>query len=403
MIRTKRATRRLGSVAVAALLALPSGAQPQVDAATAGILSSAIDALANEQYGVAQSLVTKLERESLSALERSRVEQILFNVSYHERRYDDAQRHLQRSIDAGGLSERELEQARYQRAQMLMAEERWEDGVAALEAWLATAAQPQSSAYYLLAVGYYQSGDFAKALPAVRAAIERMEVPQESWLTLQLAVHLQQEQLEDAVAILNRLVTIAPDKKTYWLQLSSVYGKLEDYPNALAVMQVAYGAGLLTESSEILRLADLLLFNKVPARAAQVLEESLAANTVPADEATYSKLGNAWIASRDFDRAVLPLQQAAELAPTGAPFLRLGEVQIQREDWPAAEASLTNAIAKGGLRNTADAQFLLGVTLFSQGRTAEARSWFEQSRQEPRHRDMSERYIAAIAEQPRTF
>jgi tetratricopeptide (TPR) repeat protein len=393
--------RRSGIAVLATLLALECGAQPRLDPATAGILSSAIDALTNEQYGAARSLIARLDRARLSPFERSRAEQILFNVAYHERRYDAAHEHLQRAIDAGGLSESEVAQARYQRAQMLMAEERWHDGVAALEAWLATAAQPQSSAYYLLAVGYYQAGDFAKALPAVRAAIDRMEQPQESWLSLQLALHLQQEQFHDALAVLNRLIVVAPDKKAYWLQLSSVYGALEDYGNALAIMQLAYDNGMLTDGAEILRLADLLLFNRVPLRAAQVLEESLAASRVARDETSYTKLSNAWLEAGEFDRAVAPLENAAELAPTGASFVRLGQVHLQRESWAMAEAALARALAKGGLRDAAEAEFLMGVTLFEQGRVAEARSWFEEARAGQAHREIADRYLGVIAEQSR--
>jgi tetratricopeptide (TPR) repeat protein len=390
---------RSGIAVLATLLALECGAQPRLDPATAGILSSAIDALTNEQYGAARSLVAKLERESLSPFERSRVEQILFNVAYQERRYDAAHEHLQRAIDAGGLSEPEVAQARYQRAQMLMAEERWQDGIAALETWLATAAQPQPSAYYLLAVGYYQAGDFAKALPAVRAAIDRMEQPQESWLSLQLAVHLQEEQFHDALAVLNRLIVVAPDKRTYWLQLSSVYGALEDYGNALAIMQLAYDNGMLTESAEILRLTDMLLFNEVPLRAARVLEDSMAANTVARNETSYTKLGTAWLAAQEFDNAVEPLEHAAELSATGASFVRLGQVHMQREDWGMAEAALSRALAKGGLQDAAEAEFLMGVTLFEQGRMAEASSWFEQARAGHAHREIADRYIRVIAEQ----
>ena len=391
--RTFAASPGRSAIAVlATLLALECGAQPRLDPTTAGILSSAIDALTHEQYGAARSLVARLEHTSLTPFERSRVEQILFNVAYQERRYDAAHEHLQRAIDAGGLSEPEVAQARYQQAQMLMAEERWHDGIAALEAWLATAAQPQSSAYYLLAVGYYQTGDFAKALPTVRAAIDRMEQPQESWLSLQLALHLQQEQFQDALAVLNRLIVVAPDKKAYWLQLSSVYGALEDYGNALAIMQLAYDNGMLTQSAEILRLADLLLFNEVPLRAARVLEESMAVNDVARDEASYTKLANAWLAAQELDNAVAPLETAAELSATGASFVRLGQVHMERASWSNAEAALTRALAKGGLRDPAEAQFLMGVTLFEQDRQAEAMSWFEQARAMQPHRECRSLY-----------
>jgi len=282
-----------------------------------------------------------------------------------------------------------------------MAEERWPEGIAALEEWFATAAQPSPSAHYLLAVGYYQTDDFEKALTAARTAIDRMERPQESWLSLLAALHLRQERYQDAVPVLNQLIAVAPGKKSYGLQLASIYGQLEQYGDALAIMQVAYNAGLLTESAEINRLADLLLFNELPLRAAEVLEESMAANRVAGDEATYSKLASSWLAAAEFDRAIEPLEHASELAATGAPLVRLGQVHIQRGDWAQAEAALGRAIAKGNLGDSGEAQFLMGVCLFEQGRNDEARSWFEQARTAPRHRVVSQQYIEHIASQSR--
>lgn len=386
-------------VILAALLAAPCAAQQRLDAATTETLSAAIAALQREDYDAARNLVATLERESLSPFERSRIEQVLFNLAFQERRYDEARGHLQRAIDVGGLSDEEVARARYQRAQLLMAEERWPEGIAALEEWFATAAQPSPSAHYLLAVGYYQTGDVEKALTAARTAIERMEQPQESWLSLLASLHLRQQHYQDAVPVLNQLISVAPDKKSYWLQLSSVYGQLEQYADALAIMQVAYNAGLLTESGEIYRLADLLLFNKLPVRAAEVLEESMAANRVAGDETTYSKLANSWLSAAEFDRAIEPLEHAGTLAPTGAPFLRLGQVHLQREDWAQAEAAFGRAIVKGNLSDAGEAQFLMGVCLYEQGRNDEARSWFEQARTAPSHREIADQYIEHIASQ----
>jgi hypothetical protein len=56
-------------------------------------------------------------------------------------------------------------------------------------------------------------------------------------------VHLQQENWNEAVPLLMRLIDLYPDKKTYWVQLSSVYGQMEDFARSLAVMQLAYSAG----------------------------------------------------------------------------------------------------------------------------------------------------------------
>ena len=59
-----------------------------------------------------------------------------------------------------------------------MQEEKWKEGAAALEEWFKTAANPNSAAYYLLAVAYYQQDDFDKALPPAKKAVELMDKPQ---------------------------------------------------------------------------------------------------------------------------------------------------------------------------------------------------------------------------------
>ena len=112
-----RCTARAAPLALAAFAATPCGAQqvasqaPEQSAASA--LSAAIDALEREEYGTARALIAAVERQSSSPFERSRLEQILFNVAYREERFEEAHEHLERAIDAGGLTEPEVAQARY--------------------------------------------------------------------------------------------------------------------------------------------------------------------------------------------------------------------------------------------------------------------------------------------------
>jgi tetratricopeptide (TPR) repeat protein len=190
-----------------------------------------------------------------------------------------------------------------------------------------------------------------------------------------------------------------PDKKTYWMQLSAVYGQLEDYPNALAIMQLAYGSNLVTDDGEVRRLADLLLFNEVPYRGAQVLETGIEKKVVKVDDKLYEKLANCWIAAGELDKAIQPLQKGAELAPTGEMYLRLGEVDIQREDWAGATAALERGINKGQLKDAANAQMLMGIALFNQKKLGEAKTWFQRSAQSEKHRQMSRGYLQLIESQ----
>jgi tetratricopeptide (TPR) repeat protein len=367
-----------------------------IDVATGKILNEAIELMNMENYAGASQKLATLKLDNLSPYERGKVEQIMFNIAYSQEKYEEARGHLQKAIDSGGLNAVEIDSARYQSAQLYMQEEKWKEGAAALEEWFKTATNPNSAAYYLLAVAYYQQEDFRRALPPAQKAVELMDKPQENWLGMLSALYLQDEKYDQAIPILQQLVSVAPSKKTYWMQLSSIYGQKEDYANALAIMQLAHNAGLVTEDSEVRRLADLLMFNDVPYRGAQVIEAAMEKKLVNLDDKLYEKLANCWIAAGEFDKSVQPLTRAAELAASGDTFVRLGEVHVQREDWPAAISAIQRGVDKGQLRDAGNAQLMLGIAHYSQKDYAAARPFFERARQSEKHRQIADSYLQAI-------
>ena len=184
------------------------------------------------------------------------------------------------------------------------------------------------------------------------------------------------------------------------MQLSSVYGQMEDYPNALAIMQLANNVGLVTEDSEVRRLADLLLFNDVPYRGAQVLE----------------------VRDREEDREPRrqALREARELLDRGR---RVRQVRCRRcsarrrcprtatcsSAWvkcrcsarigPAAIAAVQRGVDKGQLKDPGNAQLMLGIAHYSQKEYAAARPFFERARQSDKHRQIAESYLQAIRAQ----
>lgn len=370
-----------------------------IDAATGKILTEAIEALNAEKYSAASAAIAKLKLDGLSPYERSRVEQILATIDHSQDKYASARNHLNAAITAGGLNEVEISQTKYQIAQLFLAEEKWKEGAAALEEWFKTATNPNSAAYYLLAVAYYQQEQFDRALPAAQKAVDLAEKPQESWIQLVLALHLQKEHWKEAVPLLTRLINIAPDKKTYWQQLSSVYGQMEQYPKALATMQLAYNAGLVDNDSDVRRLADLLLFNEVPYRCATVIDEAMAKKIVKVDSKLYEKQANCWIAAREYEKSIEPLSAAAKASDNGNLWVRLGEVQVQRSNWSGAAEALGKGINKGGLKDTGNAQLMLGIALFNQKKMTEAENWFKKAKSSEKSRKTAEGYLLLIQSQ----
>jgi tetratricopeptide (TPR) repeat protein len=395
----------VGATAVAQRAAEDEAAQQQAqaqgggfDAQTQKVLNEAIELLNMEKFAESGARINTLNLEKLSPYERGKVEQILFNIAYSQEKYAEARGHLQKAIDSGGLNTVEIDAARYQAAQLYLQEEKWKEGAAALEEWFKTAANPNSAAYYLLAVAYYQQDDYNRALAPAKKAVELMDPakPNESWLSMLSALHLQREEFKEAIPVLARLVSVAPGRKSYWMQLSSVYGQIEDYANALAVMQLANSAGLVTEDSEVRRLSDLLVFNDVPYRGAQVIEAAIEKKIVNVDEKLYEKLANCWIQAGELDKSLAPLQRAAELASTGDLWVRLGEVHVQRDDWTGAISAVERGVAKGQLKDPGNAQLMLGIAHYQKKEYGAARPFFERARQSERHRQLADSYLKAI-------
>jgi tetratricopeptide (TPR) repeat protein len=378
-----------------------------LDAVTARILGEAIELYNAGDFAGARAALAKLNFEKLSPYERARVEQLLAAMAFSEEKYAEAREHFGLAIGSGGLNEQELSSNRFQIAQSYMGEEDWAQAAAALESWFETAANPNSTAYYMLAAAYYQQGEEAnsaeetarlleRALPPAIKAVELAEKPQEGWLQLVVALLMRKEDYRGAVPWIERLVELAPGKKSNWLQLSSVYQEIDEYAKALAVTQLAYMAGLLTEDSEIRRLADLLVYNEIPYRGGQILEQAIADGKMKLDVALYEKLANCWMAAGEFDKSVRPLTQGAEIATSGDLYIRLGEVHVQREDWAVAESALEKGLSKGNLKDPGYAQLYMGIVLLELGKVREAREWFDRARGTEKHRRQAEGYLQYI-------
>jgi tetratricopeptide (TPR) repeat protein len=395
------------ALAVLAFAPLPSFAQddeqesgrksaPTISERTGEQLNKAIEFLNQDNYAGARQVLSEIRMDRLSPYEASRVHQIWSGIEYAEGNYDQARQHLQSAINAGGFNEREVSQAKYQIAQIFMAEENWRQGAAALEEWFRTAPEPNAAAYYLLAAAYYQMEDMNKALEPARKAVEMAAKPQPSWIELLLALYLTREEYDKAVPLLERLIAMEPDKKTHWIRLSSLYQQQEKYPQALAAMQIAYNAGFLESESEYVRLSEMLRFNEIPFRAARVLEQAMEQGKVAKNSENYRRLADCWIQARDFNAAIPPLRRAAEMSNNGDLFMRLGQVYIQREAWSEAEQALRQGLDKGNLDDEGQTTLLMGIAVFNQDRLSQARDWFVRASRDPDQRDTAQDYIKLI-------
>ena len=369
---------------------------PPIDVSTGKKLNEAIEALNAQKYADAKAILEHMNMEKLSPYEQSRVYQIKASIAGAQNDYDGVRKNMQSAIASGGLNDEEQQEARYQIAQMFIAQEKWQEGINALNEWFATAQNPNSTAYYLLAVAYYQLKKPDQALAPAQKAVDLSDTPRESWVQLLLALRIEKEQYQEAIPLLKQLVMADPSKKNYWVQLSAVNRQLERYDDSLAVLEIANMAGLLTTDSDLRPLTDLEAFVGIPFRAANNLDKFIAKGSIKADEKRMnvspsrgSKRATTRKRSRRCRKPAKCTRTAirTSVSPKSSCNARIG---------PARPTRCRRRSSKGGLKDTGNTQLLMGIALYSNKQPKEARNWFEKAATHDKQKTQAQAWIKHI-------
>jgi len=376
-----------------------------VSAKTAARMSDALELLEEERYEDARKKIERVPLRRSNRYEKALVHRVLAFVAVGEEDYPRAIDEFDQILAQEALPLADESGIRFNIVQLNAAQQEWEAVLAALDDWFAYEPNPNPLAYYLKAMAFYQLERPQEAIAPARTAVERSRQPREPWLQLLAALYLDQEDYAAVTPVLEELVSRFP-KKEYWVRLSLIYGALENYHESLAVQQLAYSQGLLTEDKELRRLVRTYLYQSLPYPAAEILERALADGTVERDEEAFELLANSWVAARDFDRSLAPMAEAAALSEHGGMYVRLGQLHIRREEWPQALAQLQKGLDKGGLDDEGNALLLVGITLYSDQQPRSARPWFQRALKHDSSRkqasswiDVLDREAAAAAEE----
>ncbi|MGH0029840.1 MAG: tetratricopeptide repeat protein [Myxococcota bacterium] len=363
-------------------------------------LKAAGEAMDEESPAAARALLAKLNVNRMNAHEKARIFRLEAYIAYLDGDPKGAIDAFQRVLAQEILAPKDEVGIRFSIAQLYGGLQDWDNTIKAVDEWSRWATEPNPMGYYLKAIAYFQKEDTELAIENAEAAVDLIEEPKESWLQLLAALYIGKEDYDSATPVLEELVLRFP-KKIYWVQLSLIYGARDRYPRSLAVQQVAYAQGLLTEDKELRRLARSYVFADLPYPAAKVIEKGIADGIIEADQEAFELLANSWIASREYDRSLPPLQRAAELSEDGNLFVRLGQVHLQREEWDLAAANLRKGLERGSLDAPGTALLLLGISTYNDGRPGEARSFFNRARQHEKSKKAAAGWITHLDNEAR--
>lgn len=360
-------------------------------------LTAALEALQEEQYAKAETVLKGLEgrTDRLNPYERALIYQMLGYLESGREKYKSALVYFEKCLAEDALPAGGQLSTRYNVSQLYLATEQYEKAASTLEQWFREVEKPNSTAYYLLAVCYYQLQKLEEALVPAKQAVDLAKEPREPWLQLLVGLYFEARQYANAVEPLETLLTINP-KKTYWTQLSNLYAHLGKEERSLAVMQLAFSQGYLEADRELRQIAQLYLYHQLPYRAALILEGGISEERIEEDVQAWEMLANSWLLAREYDKSIDPLARAAELSPEGNLYARLGQVHLDRESWEPAADALTEALVRGELDDPGNTNLLLGIALYHQKQTERARRYFAKAASDDKTRESADKWLQLL-------
>ncbi len=336
--------------------------------------------------------------DKLNKHEQALVQQSFGFIYAQQEKYGKAIEAFKRTLALGALPDGTQLNLQYNLGQLYLIEGRYKEGIAALLDWFEKAENPAASAYMMMANAYAQQEKYAEALNWAEQGIAKMDEPKENWLRMTVQLRLQLKKYKDAIPGLETLLTYWP-KEAYWKQLAAVYGETGRDLDSLVALEMAYRSGFFDEDREIVRLAQMYLFQEVPYKAGTLMEEHIGDGKVEKTQKNWELQGNAWMLSQELEKALGPLERAARESDEGTLYLRLGQIHIDAERWGDANKALRRASQKGGLKNPGNAHLLRGIALYNMKQYKGARGQFQLARKDPKSRKPAIQWLRVVEQE----
>ncbi|KZX58958.1 hypothetical protein A3709_15460 [Halioglobus sp. HI00S01] len=278
------------------------------------------------------------------------------------------------ALRSDGLSAVANREMRRELAQVYLQAEEFAAAASLLDEVLAMELVPATADFLLLAQARYRLGDYVAvvvALDGVQAAGLTLDEEQKRQA---LALYYRAGAYPQCETLLRELLVAAPQEADYWHQLVSVYLQQSKRQAALDQLMLAMEQGVDFDPSQYVLLVDLLAVNGNPYGAASLLEQLMAAGTLPHSGAHLRKAFELWFQARERGRAQQALVAAARETGDTELYLYLAQLQLEDEAWPDVEQTVLLACQRRlEDRFVSRANLLLGVSLLKQGRDAPAR------------------------------
>ena len=337
------------------------------------------------------------DQENLKSYDRSVMWNSWGYVYFVEGKYDQAMRAYDNVINEPEVTLPIRNAALFTLAQLNLVKENYAKGISLILQWMDEVETVTAQAWSLLGQAYFQQGNFKKAMSSMKTAISMSEEegykPKENWYVIVAAcIGELKKEIGEKNALLQQLdiyeilVNLYP-KKLYFIQLGGTYGQLGRERDYMITLKAAHSKDLLDKESEYLALAQLLLLNKNPFWAAQVLvsgqkkittyqetvkdkatgKETKVDKTGPvvkSNEKNLKLLADSWRMAQEIEKAIPVLEQAAALSKDGKSYVLLGNLYLSEDKLNEAVDAIKKGLKKGKIDKLSQVHLTLGQAYF---------------------------------------
>ncbi|HXK24391.1 MAG TPA: tetratricopeptide repeat protein [Myxococcota bacterium] len=363
-------------------------------------LTAANELLQQDKYDEALAIIDELAgRSKLDPLEVAQIHRFRGYILLSKGQTDQVPAEFQKSLDQHALDPLAEQQMTYSLAQIYTQLGKYDDALALINSWFEGETEPKPDAYHLKAMILVQQEKFKEALAPAKTAVESDPNPRESWVQLLVAIYSNLQDYPNVAATLQKLISMSPQKKQYWTQLAAVQNLIDREAGALATLQLAHTAKLLSDDREYRQLARLLFLREMPFQCAKAVEEGIKGGQVKEDAESYRLMSNCLIAAREHDMALAPLEKAGELAADGEMYMLLGQMHLQRDKFGDALAALEKALAKAKPEQRGAVELLIGVAQMGSQHFDDAQRSFQAASADKKTHDAAESYLKFLNDQ----
>jgi tetratricopeptide (TPR) repeat protein len=155
---------------------------------------------------------------------------------------------------------------------LYMQEDEYKKALNFYELYLRRVYKPEKNIINTMAVAYYQLGLQEKVISLIEK-YKSFYKPDENMYQMLFSAYYELEKFKHALKTSIVMVKNWNEKREYWLQKASLYYQFRNSKKALETMELAYNNGVLKTETDHLQYIYLLLEEKIPFKAGELLEK----------------------------------------------------------------------------------------------------------------------------------